>query len=48
MAVADPKYRAIADELREQIESGQLPPGSQLPTEIELQDRFSASRNTIR
>jgi GntR family transcriptional regulator len=48
MAVADPKYRAIADELREQIESGQLAPGSQLPTEIELQDRFSASRNTIR
>jgi GntR family transcriptional regulator len=46
--VADPKYRAIADELRQQIESGQLAPGSQLPTEIELQDRFSASRNTIR
>jgi GntR family transcriptional regulator len=48
MAVADPKYRAIADELRQLIESGELAPGSQLPTEIELQDRFSASRNTIR
>jgi GntR family transcriptional regulator len=48
MAVADPKYRAIADELRQQIELGHLAPGSQLPTEIELQDQFSASRNTIR
>jgi GntR family transcriptional regulator len=48
MAVAEPKYRAIADQLRQQIESGQLVPGSQLPTEIELQDQFGASRNTIR
>jgi GntR family transcriptional regulator len=48
MAVADPKYRAIADELRQEIESGGLAPGSQLPTEIDLQDRFNASRNTIR
>jgi GntR family transcriptional regulator len=46
--MADPMYRRIADELRHEIESGQLVPGSQLPTEFELRDRFSASRNTIR
>ena len=46
--VADPMYRAIAEELRHDIESGALPPGSQLPTEFELRDRFSASRNTVR
>jgi GntR family transcriptional regulator len=41
-------YRAIADDLRRRIESGELPPGSRLPTEIELQDHYSASRNTVR
>lgn len=46
--MADPMYRIIADELRQEIESGQLSPNSQLPTELELRDRFNASRNTIR
>jgi GntR family transcriptional regulator len=41
-------YQQIADDLRTQIESGELAPGDQLPTEIELRDRFSSSRNTIR
>jgi GntR family transcriptional regulator len=44
----DPMYRRIADDLREQIESGVLPHGSQLPTEIELRERYDASRNTVR
>jgi GntR family transcriptional regulator len=44
----DPMYRRIADVLREEIESKRLPPGSQLPTEDALRDRFRASRNTIR
>ena len=43
-----PMYQQIADDLRTQIESGELAPGDQLPTEIELRDRFSSSRNTIR
>ena len=43
-----PMYQQIADDLRRQIESGELAPGDQLPTEIELRDRFSSSRNTIR
>ncbi|HEY2523369.1 MAG TPA: GntR family transcriptional regulator [Streptosporangiaceae bacterium] len=46
--MADPMYRLIAEELRGQIESGDLGPGAQLPTEFELRDRFSASRNTVR
>lgn len=46
--MADPMYRRIADELRQEIESGVLGPGAQLPTELELRERFDASRNTIR
>ena len=48
MAQQRPRYQEIADELRRQIESGELPRESQLPTEVELQKRFSASRNTVR
>jgi GntR family transcriptional regulator len=44
----EPIYRAIADDLRRQIETGELRPGQQLRTEIELRDHYSASRNTIR
>jgi GntR family transcriptional regulator len=46
--MADPMYRRIADDLREQIESGQIEPGQQLQTEIELRERYEASRNTVR
>src|ERR1700749_5232776 len=41
-------YQQIAEDLHNQIESGALAPGSQLPTEIELRERYEASRNTIR
>jgi GntR family transcriptional regulator len=44
----DPIYRSIAEDLRRQIETGELAPGQQLRTEIELRDRYNASRNTIR
>jgi GntR family transcriptional regulator len=44
----DPKYRQIADDLRGKIESGELAPGAQLPTENDLMDQYAASRNTIR
>ena len=43
-----PMYREIADQLREQIESGEFEAGKQLPTELDLQKSYSASRNTIR
>lgn len=44
----EPIYRSIAEDLRRQIETGELRPGQQLQTEIELRDHYSASRNTIR
>jgi GntR family transcriptional regulator len=46
--MANPMYRQIAEDLRNQIESGELGPGSQLPTEPDLRKRYSASRNTVR
>jgi GntR family transcriptional regulator len=46
--MANPMYRQIAEDLREQIESGRLDPGQQLLTEIELRERYGASRNTVR
>jgi GntR family transcriptional regulator len=41
-------YRQIAEDLRLKIGSGEIPPGSQLPTELELRERYDASRNTVR
>jgi GntR family transcriptional regulator len=46
--VQRPMYQQIAEDLRTQIESGILEPGAQLPTELELGDRYASSRNTIR
>jgi GntR family transcriptional regulator len=43
-----PMYQQIADKIREQIESGAIAQGDQLPTELELRTQHSASRNTIR
>lgn len=43
-----PRYREIADELREQIERGDLPPGSKLAHTTDLMARFSASKSTVR
>lgn len=48
MPARQPMYHLIADDLREQIESGHLERGSQLPTELELREKYGASRNTIR
>jgi GntR family transcriptional regulator len=50
--MAEPMYRLIADDLRRQIESGQLAPGAQLISEVELREEYGqdgrASRNTVR
>jgi GntR family transcriptional regulator len=46
--VAEAMYRQIADDLRGKIESGEIEPGAQLPTEIALMDQYEASRNTVR
>lgn len=46
--MAQPMYQQIADDLRGRIDSGELAPGAQLPTELELREKYEASRNTIR
>jgi GntR family transcriptional regulator len=46
--VAQPMYQQIAEDLRNQIESGALERGRQLPTEVDLREQYGASRNTIR
>ncbi len=40
-------YEVIAADLREQIESGQLPPGSQLPTVVDLAATYGVAAGTI-
>jgi len=46
--MVEPLYRQIAQDLRQQIQSGALAPGAQVPTELELRESYEASRNTIR
>jgi GntR family transcriptional regulator len=46
--MANPMYRQIAEDLRQKIGSEDIPPGSQLPTELELREKYDASRNTVR
>ena len=43
-----PKYQHIATALQDEIKSGQLAEGMMLPTEEELTQRFSVSRQTVR
>ncbi len=43
-----PVFRQIADLLREDIQSGQLPEGARLPSERELMDTYGAARGTVR
>ena len=52
--MSEPMYRLIADALGRQIMSGELAPGSQLKSEVELREEYGqgegvrASRNTVR
>lgn len=41
-------YARLADKIREQILSGELAPGDQLPAESELSTHYRVSRNTAR
>src|SRR5690349_9089528 len=45
MAVA--AYARIAADLRVKITSRDIKPGTQLPSELELRDKYGASRNTV-
>ena len=42
------KYEQIAADLRARIESGEFPPGSLLPSEAKLKERYGAAQATIR
>ena len=52
MAVVDggdnPLYQQIANDLRAAIRDGELAPGDQVPTEMDLAQRYGVSRNTAR
>lgn len=43
-----PRHLAIAEALRAEIRSGELPPGTPLPSEARLTARFGVSRGTVR
>lgn len=45
---ATPLHRMIAEELREQIRGGALPPGAPVPSESELVARYGVARGTVR
>jgi GntR family transcriptional regulator len=47
-ATGRPAYMQVADALREQITSGEFSPGTKLPSERELMDRWGVSSRTIR
>lgn len=42
------KYYQITEDLKEQILSGEIPPGGKLPSENELSARYQVSRQTVR
>jgi GntR family transcriptional regulator len=42
------KYRGIAADLQDKIESGEFAPGEKLPSDAELGEEYEASRNTVR
>jgi len=41
-------YRKVADDLRAAIAAGSYPPGTRLPSESDLAERYSVSRGTVR
>lgn len=46
--MSETKYDRIASELRAEILRGDLEPGDKLPSQDQLEDRFDASRATVR
>ncbi len=48
MTSPGPRYRHVAEQLRARIMAGELPPGTQLPTEPELMVTYDVSRHTVR
>lgn len=48
MATTEPLYLQLATTLRAEIDNGEHPPGSKLPSERKLMEKYDASRNTVR
>lgn len=48
MAQQQPMYQQVVDGLRRQIESDELRPGSLLPSDFDLSDKYQVSRSTVR
>lgn len=46
--VERPSYRRIADELRQQIEAGELSAGAMVPSEAVLTRQYDVARGTVR
>ena len=42
----EPLYRQLANILREQIASGQVPPGRRLPSKLSIRQQCGVSQNT--
>lgn len=45
---ASSRWQQIAQQLRDDIATGRLPPGAQLPNETQLAERFAVHRHTLR
>lgn len=43
-----PAYEQIADDIREEIKSGRLPPGSKMPSQRKLAERYEVAPGTLR
>lgn len=43
-----PAYQVVSEELQRMILNGSFKPGQQLPSEIDLADRFGVNRSTVR
>jgi len=46
--MAEPRYRQIAKDLREQIKTGRIAPDGPRPTGLGFRDRYNASRNAVK
>lgn len=42
------KYEQLAEVIRQQIRSGELPPGGKLPSTAQLKNRHGVSQSTVR
>lgn len=48
IAMAQPRYQQIADDIRRRITAGVLPAGAPLPSEADMVTEYGAARETIR